>query len=82
MIHIVGLLDDAAVSQDGTAVYEVAYQVKNNYLDYKILLLTYLLLFLFLFFCKGHLVLFSGRFGSFPKICPRETYKRTSRTDV
>lgn len=28
VIHIVGLLDDAAVSQDGNAVYEVAYQVK------------------------------------------------------
>lgn len=29
-IHIIGLLDDAAVAPDGSAVYEVAYQVIWN----------------------------------------------------
>ena len=31
-VDVIGLLDDHAVSLDGTAVYEVAYQVKHNFI--------------------------------------------------
>lgn len=33
VIQIVNMLDDAAVTGDGNAVYEVAYQVGNSYLN-------------------------------------------------
>ena len=29
-VEVIGLMDDHAVSLDGTGVYEVAYQVRNN----------------------------------------------------
>lgn len=33
IVQIIHLLDDAAVSDDGSAVYEVAYQVSNSPFD-------------------------------------------------
>lgn len=40
VIQIINLLDDAAVSSDGNAVYEVAYQVSSNFLIYLFYLIT------------------------------------------
>lgn len=50
VIQIINLLDDAAVSADGSAVYEVAYQVISTHANRVIQIYSFVLI-------KGNMVL-------------------------
>lgn len=74
VIQIIDLLDDAAVSPDGNAVYEVAYQASKATRTLRDKVETSLFL--------GDMVLFGGRKRPVPPLHSREANARKTGTNV